>query len=90
MEFASIKILRKTEVLRIVEHVQYIIVRIVLKLHTILAIYKAECQNDTKTIPGGLYGNLKTALLSYSTSRQNKKPIIYKGDIQCGEYKKVY
>ena len=41
--FASIKILRKTEVLRIVEHVQYIIVRIVLKLHTILAVIKTEC-----------------------------------------------
>ena len=41
--FASIKILRKTEVLRIVEHVQYIIVRIVLNLHTILAVIKTEC-----------------------------------------------
>ena len=43
VEFASIKILRKTEVLRIVEHVQCIIVRIVLKLHTILAVIKTEC-----------------------------------------------
>ena len=75
--FASIKILRKTEVLRIVEHVQCIIVRIVLKLHTILAIYKAECKNDTKTIPGGLSRFRLTALLSPQNIRQNKKPIIY-------------
>ena len=34
--------------------------------------------------PGGLYGNSKTALLSPQNIRQNKKSIIYQGDIQCG------
>ena len=40
--------------------------------------------------PGGLYGYQTTRLLSPQNIRQNKKPIVYQGDIQCGEYKKVY
>lgn len=45
---------------------------------------------DAEHTPGGLYVNPKTGLLSTKNIRQNKKPIIYQGDMQCGEYKKAY
>ena len=44
----------------------------------------------TSDRPGGLYKSSPARLLSTKNIRQNKKPIIYQGDMQCGEYKKVY
>lgn len=39
---------------------------------------------------GGLYEYSPERQLSTKNIRQNKKPIIHQGDIQCGEYKKAY
>ena len=47
-------------------------------------------ESGAEHTPRGLYGNPKTPLLSTKNIRQNKKPIIYQGDMRCGEYKKVY
>ena len=47
-------------------------------------------ESGAEHTPGGLYVNPKTGLLSTKNIRQNKKPIIYQGDMQCGEYKKAY